>query len=299
MTEDSSLQGIARFASVVEAGSLSAASRAEGISKATLSRALATLEAELGVSLLERRASGVVPTVAGRALLERALPALAELRRARDDVRSASASKSGAMRLSSPPELAHGWLGPHLEQLLADNPQLSIEVQYGSRVVDLAREGFDLAIRAGRVEDPAVRARVLGRMSMVLVASPAFLARDGAPRRLDDLTRASCLALAVGPPGRRWELMDAAGRMHVVHVEGRFASNDHAALRTAALAGLGIARLPDWMVGADLERGLLVHVLPELRARERTYYVVVSAGRLPARVRALVDALVQAGRPLR
>lgn len=296
MTEDLSIDAIARFASIVSAGSLSAASRAEGVSKATFSRALNALEAELGVSLLDRRASGVVPTAAGRALLDRALPALAELRRARDDVRRASASKSGALRVASPPELAHGWLGPRLERFLASDPELSIEVQYGARVVDLAHEGFDLAIRAGRVEDTAVRSRVLGRMSTVLVASPTCLARDGVPRRLDDLTRASCLALAVGPPGQRWELMDAGGRVHVVHVEGRFASNDLAALRTAALAGLGIARLPDWMVDADLARGLLVSVLPELRAPERTYYVVVPAGRLPARVRALVDALVQGSR---
>jgi DNA-binding transcriptional LysR family regulator len=296
MAEDPTLEAIARLAAVVDAGSLSAAARAEGTSKATLSRALKWLEEDLGVALLERRSTGVVPTSAGRAFLDRALPALDELRRARDEVRQSSLATRGRLRVACPPELAHGWVGPRIGAFLACHPEVSVEVEYASRVVDLVREGYDLAVRAERVRDPAVRARVMGRVSAWLVASPAFVAREGVPHDLAGLARASCLTLSA-PGGNRWALLDAAGRSHVVEVRGRFASNELVASRDAALAGLGIARLPEWLVRQHVSGGSLVRVMPRWRSASRTYYLVVPAGRLPTRLRALADALVESSEP--
>jgi DNA-binding transcriptional LysR family regulator len=187
-------------------------------------------------------------------------------------------------------------VGPRIGAFLARHPEVSVEVEYAPRVVDLVREGFDLAVRAERVRDPAVRARVMGRVVAWLVASPTFVAREGAPSDLAELARASCLTLAA-PGGDRWELLDPAGRTHVVEVRGRFASNELVALRDAALSGIGIARLPEWLIREHVEGGALVRVMPRWRSAGRTYYLVMPAGRLPARLRALADALVESSEP--
>ncbi|MBL8679725.1 MAG: LysR family transcriptional regulator [Myxococcales bacterium] len=286
------LDAIAVFAAVVTAGSLSAAARAQGLSKATLSRAVTALERDLGTTLVERRASGLVPTTAGRALLERALPALAELERAREQVRRASTVTAGRIRVSSPPELASVWVGPAVQSFLREHNDVDVELQFGARLVDLAREGFDVVVRGGRVDDPAVRMRVLGRMRAVLVASRAYLTRAGPPQSPEALASHSCLTLAVDQ-GRAWDVVDAAGRAHRVVVSGRLVSNDLLSLRDAAIAGLGIARLPEALCAEALARGELERVLDRCTLAARMYYVVTPGGRLPARVRAFVEHLVR------
>jgi DNA-binding transcriptional LysR family regulator len=290
--ETSGLDAIATFAAILEAGSLSAAARAHGLSKATLSRTLAGLERDLGVGLVERRAGGLVPTPAGRALAERARPALAELEHVRSEARRAGVASEGKVRVSAPPELGGLWLGAALRAFLSENDGVDVELSLTSRVIDLAREGFDVTVRAGRVEDPSVRMRLLGRTRPLLVASPDFLRRTPPIRAPRDLERVSCLTLAIAE-ARTWELVEPPSRAHRIVVSGRFASNDLASLHDAALAGLGVARLPEALCRVALRRGALVEVLATFECPSRAYYVVTPAGRLPARVRALVQALVE------
>jgi DNA-binding transcriptional LysR family regulator len=285
------LDAIALLAAAVEAGSLSSAARALGLSKATLSRTLAALEQELGATLVERRSSGLVATAVGRALLDRATPALAELHRARDEVRRSTQAPAGHVRLSCPPELAHVWVGPLVRSYVARHADAQVEIHYTSRVVDLARDGFDLVVRGGRVDDPTLRMRLLGSMHTVLVASPTYLARRRI-ERVEELARESCLTLAVDRT-RTWELVDPSGRVHRVVVSGRFATDDLVSLRDAAVEGLGIARLPAPLCEAALARQELVRVLERFEVPSRPYYVVSPAGRLPARVRALVEHLTR------
>lgn len=285
------LDAIATLAAVVEAGSLSAVARARSSSKATLSRTIAALEADLGVTLVERRTSGLVATAAGRALLDRAAPAIADVQRARDEVQRSTTAPSRLVRISSPPELAHVWVGPLVRSFMKRNRDAQIEVQYSARVVDLAREGFDLVVRGGRVDDAAVRMRLLGKMQSVLVASPDHLRRIGPITSVEALATASCLTLPV-ERSRRWELADKAGHVHRVTVSGRLATDDFLSLRDAALEGLGIACLPVPLCERGLAEGTFVRVLEGFEPVPRPYFIVSLAGRLPPRVRALIEHFV-------
>lgn len=145
-------------------------------------------------------------------------------------------------------------------------------------------------------EDPSIRMRLLGRVRLLLVASPRFLEHAAPIRHPRDLEQVSCLPLSMAE-ARTWEIVESPGRVHRVEVDGRFASNDLASLHDAAVAGLGVARLPETLCHDALARGALVEVLAGFECPSRAYYVVTPGGRLPARVRALVRALVDHGTP--
>ncbi len=290
---DDGLDDLALFARLVELGSLSAAARALGAPKSSLSRRLAALEQRLGVTLLQRRASGLEPTSDGRRLHERAVPALRELVRAQEELRQAHHGRGGLVRISAPPEIGRTFLMPALARVLRETPDLAVAVELGPRPVDLLAEGFDVVIRSGRVDDAALRVRLLFRIEGVLVASPRYLAEEPAPASPEDLARHRFLRLDIASPTPgAWTLTHPRAGARAISLPAALSVNDLDALRLAVLDGIGIARLPALSCAADLAEGRLLRVLPEWSAGARPYYLAHAGGRLPRRLRALIDGLL-------
>jgi DNA-binding transcriptional LysR family regulator len=278
------------FSKTVEARSLSRAAAELGVPRATISRRLARLEARLGARLLRRTTRSLVLTDAGEALYRHARIVLDAVSQAEASVRRTDETMRGDLRVALPPITQ-----PSLLALLCDfakeHPELRLHVHFGTKLVDLRRDGYDVALRASTQLEPGLIARTLRRDVGVAVASPEYLAKHGVPRAERDLKNHRCLmGFARGElPATHWPL--AAGGQ--LHVEGVLFSNEVPLLHDAALRGLGIALLPSMFVRPSLDSGKLVHVLPGIIEAE-THVAAVYPERefVPPQVRAFVAALV-------
>jgi DNA-binding transcriptional LysR family regulator len=278
------------FLRVVEVGSITAAAEGLGVSRPTLSRQLSAFERELGVALLHRSTREVRPTPAGRRLYERARPLLEELSRVDAAAREERDTVAGRLRVSAPPVLAPA-LSRLLVELRRQHPRLEVTLTADIRWAELRSDEAEVAVRAGRVNDPALIQRRLGSADISAVASPGYLERAGAPPSPEDLA-AHQLLRGFGPEGEPQESWPLRGGGWLP-VGGAFACNDQLALLEAALAGGGIALLSEVTAGRALAAGRLVRVLPERVGAELTLRAVYARRTLqPARVRTFVDALV-------
>jgi DNA-binding transcriptional LysR family regulator len=278
------------FTRTIEAKSLSRAAAELGVPRATVGRRLARLEERLGARLLRRSTRSLALTDAGDVFYRHARIVLDAVANAQTSVRAQDNVMRGELRVSVPP-VADDSLRPMLATFAKEHPDVRLQVDFSTRVVDLRRDGYDVALRAGFDIQPGLVARTIGRHKAIAVASPAYLAERGTPRTVKDLRKHRCVTgFARGElPQSTWP----AGR-GVVHVEGVLSSNDLALVREAALMGLGIALLPQIVLGAAIETGALVQVLPGvLEAENRLAVVYVEREFLPPHVRAFVDALVQ------
>ena len=255
---------IALFLRVLDTGSISAAARSLDLSPALASQRLKRLEDALGVRLLHRTTRRLHPTPEGlrlagegRALVE-AFDGLAGSLR-----ESGGQAVGGTLRVTMSASFGRQHVSPRLPRFLAAHAGLQLSVHMSDQQVDLVREGFDLAIRIGDLDDSQLVGRQIAANPRVLVASPDYLARRGAPVTPEDLLAHDCLVL-VGSRGRqdRWQLLDGTGADTTVSVAGTLESNLGEVLRDAALAGVGIAMHALWHVADDLHTGRLARVLP-------------------------------------
>jgi DNA-binding transcriptional LysR family regulator len=277
------------FSKTVEAKSLSRAAAELGVPRATLSRRLARLEQQLGVLLLRRTTRSLVLTDAGSALYRHARIVLDAVQQAEDSVRRDDDAIRGDLRISVPTMMGRG-LNEMLCQFAQRHPLVRLHVNATSRHVDLRRDGYDVALRAGTVLEPGLIARTLAHVPVVGVASADYLAAKGTPRSLRDLRKHSCLlGFARGElPQTHWQL--ANGRQ--LHVEGPFVSNEITLLCEAARRGLGIAFLPSLLVEPFFADGSLVQVLPaKLEVMSQLAVVYPEREFVPPQVKALVAAL--------
>lgn len=285
------LDGLALFVAVVDAGSISAAARALGQPRETLSRRLSAWEDGLGVRLLHRSTRRLQPTRAGETLLARARPLLAAARESLAEVRLLDDVPRGLLRVSVPPGGGAAFLGSVFATFLAAHPEVQMEVRALARHVDLVGEGYDVALRAGSIADPNLIARRLWSADVVGVMAPALAARVGLPATPEALEGLPCILGFGGgeSPLRRWPLRD--GR--TVPVQGRLASDDLGLLLAAAEGGAGVALLPAPLVAAPLAAGRLLPVLPSvLGAQAAMSVVTVERTRSAPRVRAFVAHVV-------
>jgi len=278
------------FTRTVEAKSLSRAAAELGAPRATIGRRLARLEQRLGVRLLRRTTRALALTDAGDAFYRHARIVLDAVAQAEASVRKSDKVVRGTLRVATPP-----MLDPSFNALVCDfaraYPEVKIHIDASSRLVDLLREGYDVALRASTELEPGLVARTVARTSVVAVAAPEYLAANGTPRKARDLRTHRCLLgfMRGELPQTYWP--KAGGGK--ISVEGSFVSNDITLLMDAAVRGLGIALLPTLLVGALLERGALVRVLPELiHADTRVAVVYPEKELMPPQVRAFIDALV-------
>ncbi|MCB9793736.1 MAG: LysR family transcriptional regulator [Alphaproteobacteria bacterium] len=279
------------FLQVAEQGSITAAAKALGVSRPTLSRQLSALEEDLGLALLHRSTRSLSLTPSGRRLLEQLRPVLEALEGIEASLQEERDEATGLLRVSAPPVLAPA-LAPLFVELTREHPALRLELQATIQWAELRSDGVEVAIRAGRVRDPALICRRLGASEVQAVAAPAYLERHGTPTSLAELEDHVLLRghQPDGQPQRWWPLREGGGHP----VDGAFSSNDQRALLAAALAGGGVALLSDASAGEALADGRLVRVLPQSLGSSLALHVVYAQRKLqPARVRVFVEALIR------
>ncbi len=252
---------LATFVCIADSGSISSAARKLRLSVPMASRHLRALEGDLGASLVRRTTRRMDLTPAGHELLPRARRLLAELDEARQAVRPGKTA-AGHLTLSVPVSFGLEKVAPLIPRLLEAHPLLSVDVRYDDRVVDLLGDGVDLALRVGVAapDSPFVVARRLATYERIVCAAPSFLKRHGAIGDVEALARAPCLVLGASPA--RWEFQAPSGPKSVT-VSGRARSNNVLALRTAAVAGVGVAVLPGWLIAEDLRARRLVRIVED------------------------------------
>jgi DNA-binding transcriptional LysR family regulator len=281
------------FAAVAEARSFSVAARALGISKGAVSKAIAALEDQLGCRLLNRSTRRVTLTSEGEVFLRSCQAVVEEAARAERAVRELHDAPRGPLRVNAPTAFASDFLGPILPEFLARHPGVSVELHGDDTYVDVAHGGWDVVVRVGRLRDSGLIARKLAPVRLAAVASPAYLAARGEPRRPQDLRDHECITYALSNPPDVWPLV-RKGRRTSVRVRGALRTNNDAITRAALLAGAGIALLPSFVVDEDLRAGRLREVLRGWDAAVGAMYAVMPPSRVDvAKVRAFVDFLVQ------
>jgi DNA-binding transcriptional LysR family regulator len=287
----STAQGFEEFVTIVERGSLTAAAQELGIPRPTLSRRLAKLEGRLGVRLVRRTTRRLTLTAQGESLYVKARQVVATARQAEDDVRRQDGVPRGLLRVSTPMAMPGELVARWASDFLLANPQVKLELVASGAHVDLVEEGFDLAMRAGPIEDPTLITRTLANLRLIAVASPGYLARAGTPSSLDDLAEHNCIVgyRAGRVPEPQWPLLSGG----TVRVSGTLISNDMLVRQHAALRDLGVAMITDRLIRSMLQDGRLVHVLPDLLGR-REHVALVYPDRefLDPKVRAFVDMMV-------
>jgi DNA-binding transcriptional LysR family regulator len=277
------------FVAAVAAKSLSRAAAELGVPRATLGRRLARLEEQLGTRLLRRTTRSLTITDAGETLYRHARIALDAVTEAEASIRQSDAAVRGHLRVALPPLVSSPFLDIITDFAVA-YPDVRLQTHLSTRHVDLRRDGYDVALRAGRDLEPGLVARTLARFQFVAVASPAYLSAHGTPKALRDLRQHRCLmGFARGElPETHW-----TGGGRKIQLDGAFFSNSPAMLARAAERGLGIALVPSLAVRSQLARGQLVVVMPDvLRSEGRIAVVYPERELVPPPVRAFVDWLV-------
>ena len=286
----SQLEDMQMFACVMEQGSFTAAADSLGLSKQLVSRRVAALEERLGVRLLNRSTRRLSATALGQAYLERVQRILQEVAEAEQLIVTQRSSPRGALRLSAPVSFGIQHLSPLLPGFLLRYPEVSVELDLSDRTIDLLAEGFDMAVRIGALADSSLIASPLMPLGMVTCASPSYLAARGVPQTPAELAGHECVlyghSAAVEWPFR------LAGRLQRVAVKGRYRVNNGELVRDAAIAGLGIARLPTFIVEDALASGKLVAVLDAFQLPGNTAWAVYPQHRQASLlVRLLIDYL--------
>jgi DNA-binding transcriptional LysR family regulator len=282
---------ISTFVDVAAKGSLSAAARAEGIAPAMIGRRLDALEERLGVKLLQRTTRKIALTNEGVAFLEDCQRILMDLENAESAVSERSARASGHLVISAPAGFGRQHVAPLLPSFLAEHRDVMVTLNLNDRVVDLIGEGIDIAIRIAALSDSSLIGVKLADNKRVVVASPAYIKRHGAPASLDDLMKHNCLAISSEGSQRGWTFRQH-GRNVTLKATGNMVCNDGAVLHDWALSGKGLAWRSMWEVGNAIESGKLVTVLDEFAAPGNDIYAVFAQRRhLPLRIRAFVDFL--------
>ena len=254
------------FLQVVRARGFTAAARLVGKSTSSLSRAVAELERQLGGQLLARTTRRVHLTEVGQLYAAHAERLLAARREAHDAVTELTGGRPrGHLRVSMPVSVGERLIGPALPELRRRYPELRLELDLSDRNVPLVQGGFDLAIRVGRLADSSLRAQLLGRVPVRLVASPAYLARRGAPARPRALADHDCLTVGqvVGPVEWAFYHRRARTRTERIEIAGVVHTTSPGLATQLACAGQGVLRMNEWVLAELLARGALVEVLPE------------------------------------
>ncbi|MBN3785850.1 LysR family transcriptional regulator [Burkholderia sp. Ac-20353] len=287
------LDALLIFARVAEMASFTRAAESLGIQKGRVSTVIRGLERHVGVALLHRTTRSVQLTEDGRAFYSRARDLLAEVQELQSMFAGNGAPLRGRLRVDMPTELAQSVVVPALPQLLAAHPELELELSSTDRRVDLVQEGFDCVIRLGPIVDETLIARPLGKLRMINVASPSYLARYGIPHTLDDLRSQGHQMVhytrTLGAKLAGWEYPDGDGYASLP-LPGAMQVNSVQTYHAAGLAGIGLIQAGYSALAHHIERGALVEVLPDLRPEPLAASLVVAHRRnLSQRVRAFMN----------
>lgn len=280
---------IEAFTEVVRLGTFSAAARHLNVSASHISRLVVKLEQQLGTQLLYRTTRKIRLTDAGRLYYEHCKHLFEGFREAESAINDLQSSPRGVLKITAGYTFGERYIAPLINAFMLLHPQLEVRLHLTNRRVDLIEEGYDLAIRIGPMEDSSLIARRLWTREEIIVASPAYLAAQGVPLTLVDLSRHQCL---IGSRDR-WLFSDQGTRREM-RVQGRLHANSGIALLDAALKGLGLVQLPAYYITEYLERGELVPVLQDFAFKDSAIWVVYPQHRhLSSKVRMFIDYLVE------
>lgn len=279
------------FAEVVEAGSFSGAARQIGVSRSAISKAVANLEKALGARLLNRSTRHLSLTEVGAAFSEHCRRIKLESESARQVVDSLNSAPRGTLRVAASVAFGTLHIAPALSDFLNRYPEIDMDMTIIDRPVDLAEEGYDVVIRVCETPPENMVARKIAPAGSKLCATPDYFARFGVPERPEDLENHNCLDYIHSGDKGMWRFTGPSGEI-AVPVSGRLRINDDDALSQAVLGGLGLALLPTFLIGKDLQAGRLKSVLSEYIPIKRNIYAIYMPTRhLPLKIRVFVDFL--------
>jgi len=285
-------EALAIFAKVVELRSFAAAATELTLSKATVSKAVGRLEERLGARLFNRTSRRLALTDAGRTLAVRASQLLADGEAAESEALAQSAAPRGLVRLPAPMTFGVNVVAPLLPDFLTQYPDVSVDLHLSDAMVDLVGEGFDIGVRIASLPDSSLVARRLCTMPRYTVAAPAYLERYGRPTHPMHLARHRCFAYAYLSTPNLWQYTNAAGEQATVRPSGQLRVNNGEAVLPALIAGLGIADLPEFIVGDAIAAGQVEVILKDWKQTEGAVHLVMPpGGPRPARVEALIEFL--------
>jgi DNA-binding transcriptional LysR family regulator len=287
-------EALAIFAKVVELRSFAAAAGELSLSKATVSKAVTRLEQRLGARLFNRTSRRLALTDAGQKLSERAARLLADGEAVENEALAQSVTPRGLVRLAVPMTFGIMAVAPILPEFLKQYPDVAIDLHLSDAMVDLIGEGFDAGLRIASLPDSSLIARRLCAMPRYTVASPAYLDRHGRPTHPMHLALHRCLGYAYLSTPDVWHYTNAAGEQASVRPAGPLRVNNGEALMPAVLAGLGIADLPEFIVGDAIASGKAEVILKDWKQTEGSVHLVMPpGGPRPARVEVLADFLTK------
>ena len=290
------LKQLESFVSVVARGSLTAAAQAEGVAPAIMGRRLDALEERLGVKLLLRTTRRITLTHEGSAFLEDCQRILADVANAEASVSAGGVKASGHLRITAPAGFGRRHVAPLVPVFHSQHPEVTISLNLSDRVVDIAGEGFDCAVRVGDMPDSSLVSVRMADNRRLCVATPAYLARHGRPQTPADLARFDCLTLSSDASQTRgWAFLPSrqpGAQVQYLKPVGPLNCSDGQVLHDWCLAGYGIAWRSTWEVEAEIAAGLLVTVLDDYAAPPNGIYAVFPQRKhLPLRVRTWIDFL--------
>ena len=287
------LDEIRTFLDVMETGTVSGAAARANLSKSVVSKRIADLELALGAPLFLRRAGRITANATATELAARLRPMLADMTGALESAAWGMAGLRGSLAISAPMSFGIRHLGPLLADFAKAHPQLDMVIDYDDRFVDLARGGFDLAIRIGQLPDTGLIARKLCDDPRVVCASPDYVARRGAPQGAQDLPEHAAIGYLNLQATQVWQFSDGAGGSLAVPMKSRIAANNGEAICDMAVAGLGLALLPMFIAHEALADGRLVPLVPDLTPLPLPIAAVWPPVKpMPQKLRAIVDHLV-------
>lgn len=282
------IEELRTFVEVADAGGVSPAARRLGVSKSIVSRRLARLEEDLGVLLLARTTRGAALTEAGMMFRDHAARVCAEIDIARETILP-EGDLQGRLRVAAPLSFGPTHFAPVLADMARRHPRLHVRSSYTDRFVDLIAEGFDCAIRVGHLTDSNLLARRVGWTTAKYVAAPDYIARHGSPETPEEFVTHEVVMQGT----ETWQAMDG-DKAIPMKPQGRFKADNAVALVAAALAGIGLAGIPEDLIREHLASGALVPVMPRYPPPDLGIYVIRPPGQHPARkIRVLTEMLIE------
>ncbi|MCL7720447.1 LysR family transcriptional regulator [Actinobacillus pleuropneumoniae] len=282
------LNAINLFCRVIETQSFTQAAQLEQISLAMASKLIAQLEEHLNVRLLHRTTRKITPTEAGLLYYQRCLPILNELKDAENSVSNITSTLQGKITISLPMDFGSRFVAPYLGQFMTTYPNIQLNIEFSDRRVDVVAEGYDLVLRIGTLEDSSIVAKRIARSELVLIASPDYLAKQGTPENLEQLTEHTCL---IYENHQQWQFTDGDQKVKIkpnVHV----ISNNGYALLQMTKAGQGIVNLPLFLAKEDINAGRLIEILPQYKQHSIDISVLYPHRRyLSPKVKVLIEFL--------
>lgn len=286
------------FVEVMKLGSFAAAARDRNIDPSSISRAIAGLEEELGVRLFQRTTRQLSPTEAGIAYFERVEPLVEEMQQAINLVADISGRPKGTLRVTASVSFGLKCIVPLLPNFDKMYPELTVDLLLTDSVVDLFAERIDVAVRLGTLADSTLIAQQLMRTQYFVCASPDYLKRWGQPETPSQVEQHNCLLFPLAGFRSRWIFRDAKGEITETSVNGRTIISSAIGLQQSAIAGMGLALLPDWLINEDLRVGTLINVFPDYEVtatdfNTAAWLVYPSRAYVPLKVRVFIDFLKQ------